>query len=714
MPVQGPEDETRGNVVVLHKTEPASESVEHGVPDDEVRTRDGVLAVPESEAVEPLEGVVVEFEERELPALLPVWATSRAGIEAYIEWRTRWAKHMLAFHAIRSPKYTVRIVVRGVVGTARGVAALLGWVFDWEARPLRRAAIAQQDPATYLALLAHRNERVRIRGAITGGTTLVTAGIMAVEAAMFPPALLVEGVMALGVAAWWGGPAEEHGVLDAPDLPIQLDLSAEDLNEAFRAVGLLKGKDEDENAPRLVMVQRPMRDTLTSWAAVIDLPRGSGKSAKDVLAKRDQLAAELGVDEIQLDLRRVRAARGGHAGRLSVWVSDDDPYLDDPHPSPLEELESFDIWKPVPLGRDARGNPVRALFLWQSAFYGGLMRRGKTAGQRLPVSAGVLDPSVKHYLADGKGGSDWRPIGLVAHRYVVGAEEEDIYGLEAMLDEAIDDMEAAYAKLRKIPMMSQPDAKLTPEICQRYGLQITMVTIDELQEYLTAISDQKRKDRLIDRLCRIARRGPAAGFICNFASQRPDADSVPTRLRDIVSIRFCTQVVDRASSDMVLGKGRAAQGADASILAEEHKGVGVLSLGADNHVIVKHDYLNLPAFMRICERGRTLRAAAGTLTGDAADEALTAAVLGTIPQVLSDALNLMRSADKMHTTDLLNRLVNYDEDSYGDWSPERLAEELAMAGVQRSTTQVKIKGVNRNGYHKSDLMTAADSFERPS
>lgn len=670
-------------------------------------------AVREDQELEPLEGVVVEFEERPLPALLPPWATSRAGIQAYAEWRARWARHMLLFHGLRTPKYGGRLVVRGVAGTARGARALVAWVFDWEARPLRKQAVEQGNVSEYLALINQRNERVKVRGIVTGGTAAVAAATVGVELFTVPLAAWAEGLLTLGVAAWWGGPDEEHGLLDEADLPIQLDLSADALNSAFRACGLLKGKEDDENAPRLLMIRPPMRDS-RGWSAIFDLPRGGGKSAKDVLAKRDQLAAELGVDEIQLDLRRVRAARGGHAGRLSLWVCDDDPYLGDPNPSPLEDAESFDIWTPVPLGQDARGNPVRVLFLWQSAFYGGLMRRGKTAGQRLPVAAGVLDPTVKHYLADGKGGSDWRPIGLVAHRYVVGAEEEDIRALEDMLDEVIDDMEAAYSTLRKIPMMSQPDAKLTPDICRRYGLHITMVTIDELQEYLTAISDQKRKDRLIDRLCRIARRGPAAGFICDFASQRPDADSVPTRLRDIVSIRFCTQVVDRASSDMVLGKGRAAQGADASILAEEHKGVGVLSLGADNHLIIKHDYLDLPAFMQVCQRGRALRIAAKTLTGDAADEALTAAVLETIPQVLSDALNLMRSTDKMHTTDLLNRLVNYDEDSYGNWSPEKLAEELAAANVQRTTTQVKIRGINRNGYHKSDLMAAAELYERPS
>jgi S-DNA-T family DNA segregation ATPase FtsK/SpoIIIE len=684
--------------------------------DEETRPRlslvkDGVPlpAVPDPE---PLDGVVVEydFEERDLPAWLPLWATSREGIEAYARWRAKWAGHMAVFHAIRTPKYGVRLIARGVIGTARGVGGLLGWVFHAEARPLRKLTVEQGNVSEYIALTHLRNEYVRLRGCIAGGGAIGTAIVVAVEVAVFPPALVVEAFLGLAIAARWGGPEGQSGLLDQADLPIQLDLSADALNAAFRACGLLKGKDDDEHAPRLLMIRPPMRDA-KGWSAILDLPRGGGKAAADALAKRDVIAAELGVDEIQLDMRRVRAVHGGHAGRVSMWVSDDDPYIGDKTLSPLQDAEQFSIWDSIPYGRDARGNRVSLDLMWQSMFFGGLPRRGKTTAQRIPSAAGALDATVRHWVADGKGGGDWRPIGLVAHRYVLGAEAEAITALEAMFEEVIDEMEAAYRILRKVPTSLAPDAKLTPAIQKRYKLPINMVTVDELQEYLTAIADQKRRDALIDMACRIARRGPAAGFISNFASQRPDADSVPTRLREIITIRSCTQVIDRTSSDMVLGKGKAAQGADASILSEEHVGVQVLVTGPASFTTVKCDYLDVPAFAEICQRGRTLRQAAGTLTGDAVDDVLARAEVERIPQVLSDALNLMRHAKRMHTTDLLNRLVNFDEDSYGEWSAERLAEELARAGVERSTTQVKIGGVNRNGYNKSDLEAAAENFE---
>jgi S-DNA-T family DNA segregation ATPase FtsK/SpoIIIE len=122
------------------------------------------------------------------------------------------------------------------------------------------------------------------------------------------------------------------------------------------------------------------------------------------------VAAELGVDEIQVIMSRVRAIAGGHAGRLMIWVADDDPYIGAPNPSPLAGLEQFSVWEPIPFGQDARGRRIMLVLIWQSMFFGGLPRRGKTFAQRLPSAAGILDPYVRHYVADGKGGADWRPM----------------------------------------------------------------------------------------------------------------------------------------------------------------------------------------------------------------------------------------------------------------------------------------------------------------
>jgi DNA segregation ATPase FtsK/SpoIIIE, S-DNA-T family len=53
-----------------------------------------------------------------------------------------------------------------------------------------------------------------------------------------------------------------------------------------------------------------------------------------VIKHRDALASALAVDEVQLILERVRG-KGGHAGRVFLWVADEDPYSGPPLRTPL-------------------------------------------------------------------------------------------------------------------------------------------------------------------------------------------------------------------------------------------------------------------------------------------------------------------------------------------------------------------------------------------
>ncbi len=549
-----------------------------------------------------------------------------------------------------------------------------------------------------------RAETAQHRWKMTGISTATlaaaaTAGLLAVD---IDPTTLgwSAGLAAALGAIWLGRPTDTPILPTGPMMPVRMDLSADMLTDALRAAGLVK----TDATPSLVT---PIHKDGAGWATVFDLPRGGGKTAADVLAKRAVVAAELGVDEIQVIMSRVRAVAGGNAGRVSLWVADDDPYLGSPNPSPLLGVEQFSVWDPIPFGQDARGRRIALDIMWQSMFFGGLPRRGKTFAQRIASAAAVLDPYARHYVADGKGGADWMPMRGAAHRLVLGAEEEAIERFVSMLDELISEMGRRFAVLSTLPNSVCPEGKLTPEIQRRYDMPVVFITIDELQEYLSAM-DNATREATVEKLCRLARRAPAAGFILNAASQRPDADSVPTKLREIITYRYCTQVVDRTSSDMVLGKGKAAQGANASILSEDHKGVGVLVTGPGSFEIVRCDYIDVPAFAEICQRGRELRIKAGTLSGDAASDPVAAAEAAgvNIPAVLADVLYVMHGTDRMHTTTILDRLSNVDEDRYADYTPERLATELENAGVSRTGKQVKIDGRNLAGYRRADLEAA--------
>ncbi len=545
----------------------------------------------------------------------------------------------------------------------------------------------------------HRKARWVITGGTAGGGALAEV-VAALAVGEWVPALSGAVMVSAAGVAGRRRPAAGPGGPLAIEPDTRVDLAPDHLNGAFRAAGLLKP------GTGLVLCAPIVRDRHgRGWETVLDLPRGGGKTAADAIGRLPTIAAELGVDEIQLIMSRIRAHDGGHGRRLSLWVADDDPYIGKPTPSQLIGMDRFDFWTAVPFGQDARGNRIEILLLWQSAFFGGLPRRGKTFSMRLLVAAAVLDPWTQIWLADGKGGADFRAVAGVAHRYVSGADPEDLAAFEAMLDELISEMSRRFAFLATLPAAVCPEGKLTPEIMRRHQLPLIPFVVDELQEYFEACEEEKDRQRIIGKMARIARRGPAAGIMPVYASQRPDAKSVPTKLREIVTYRYSTQVTDKTSSDMVLGDGKAKAGADASILFEEHKGVGVLVTGPASFVTVKADLLDNPAFEVVCQRGRELRLTEGTLTGGACgDLAAAAGSVGyVIPTVLADVLEAFGRRGRMWTDDLLATLVNIDEDSYGEWTGTELAEALDDAGVVRTMRQVKINGENRAGWLLRDI-----------
>lgn len=677
---------------------------------DQAPPLEGLVIPAGTEAVDRPDNPLADWLTVPDQPVLPAWARTPALIRANTGALCRLTAWHMRYHSIRAPKYAVKtlwLASRGffrasyhlwpVLSAADHTRTIRALAAQVKARPEDIDLAARHQAA-------HRARTEARRWRWGAAATAVAAGALGVVLA--PPLLQAGIATAVAVPLAHFGRGKDAQLLDHGVPPLRVDLSAQQLNDALRAAGLLKQGKGDEEGPRVRCITGPIRDG-RGWAVVFDLPTGGGKKASDVLAKREEIAAELGVDEIQVIMSRVRAAGGGHAGRVSLWCADDDPYLGDPTPSPLVKASTFSVWEPIPFGQDARGNRVAVPVMWQSLFFGGLPRRGKTFTQRLMTAAGLLDAYVRHYVADGKGGADWMPMKAVAHRLVMGAEDDAVEALKAMLQELLVEMERRFALLRGLPTSICPEGKLTPQIVERYNLPVIFVTIDELQEYFTAMEREDR-DQVINDLCRIARRGPAAGFISNFASQRPDAESVPTKLREIITLRYSTQVVDRASSDMVLGKGKAAQGADASVLSEEHVGTGVLVTGPASFVTVRADYLDNPGFAQLCQRGRALRQTAGQLTGDAVGDVTAAADQAglTISPVLSDCLDVMRHSDRIHTVDLLARLANADDDRYGDWDAEQLARELEVAGVERNGKQVKIGSVNRAGYRRADLEAA--------
>lgn len=442
------------------------------------------------------------------------------------------------------------------------------------------------------------------------------------------------------------------------------------LVDAFRDAKLI-GKDET-----LRLVERAGRQG-DGWAITIDLP--ATRKAVDVIKHRDALASALAVDEVQLIVERVRG-RGGHAGRVFLWVADDDPYAGPPMRTPLLDVEWWDAWRPIPFGRDARSRRVDLPLVWTSLLVGAIPRQGKTFAARLPAAGLILDPYARLYVFDGKGGKDWAAAECVAHRFVCGDDLDHAEAVRDHLIELVAEVQARFARMAMLDDETCPESKITPAISRDPGLNmpITAVIIDEVQVFLENPTKQViggKKTTLgayiADLLTYLAKKGPAAGFVVILATQRPDSTTIPSRLRAVLGSRFALRVMDWRDSNIILGEQMNTRGFDASTLLPGHKGVGILrpdgdtDAGADAVALtVRTHYMPNPDWRAICARGRALREAAGTLSGHAAgdDQAGTvdqAAVVKALGSGLVEDIESEEPAKTVPMPEPLAAVVDY-------------------------------------------------------
>ncbi|MEQ7124381.1 cell division protein FtsK [Actinopolymorpha sp. B11F2] len=106
------------------------------------------------------------------------------------------------------------------------------------------------------------------------------------------------------------------------------------------------------------------------------------------------------------------------------------------------------------------------------------------------------------------------------------------------------------------------------------GMDLITVWIDELSVFTSVYGSKDQQERFLALLMDLVQRGPAAGIFVCAATQRPSADIVPTRVRDVFNYRIAFRSTTEASSDIILGTGWADKGYDASKIPTNRPGVG--------------------------------------------------------------------------------------------------------------------------------------------
>ncbi|WP_240686893.1 FtsK/SpoIIIE domain-containing protein [Amycolatopsis suaedae] len=656
--------------------------------------------------------------EAKVRPLVPAWARSRSEVRQRAKWLAGYAGHTTAYHAIRCPLYAAKLAARAPRGLGRVVVAGHRWVFDAEGKPLRIAAVAAGATDEYRRLTEIRETRVRKRSTVVFLLFLaVLAGVFLLVTALSPVWSWLTIAAAVGVFGWVGTPADKPVIGRAVVTSKAPKLTSDVVVRALTALGIAQINQAVSKGPGITFPAPITRDG-PGWRAEVDLPHGV--TVTDVMERRDKLASGL---RRPLGCVWPEPVSEEHAGRLVLWVGDQNMAAAKPAAWPLAKSGKADLFKTVPFGTDQRGRPVGVDLVFANMVIGAMPRMGKTFSLRVLVLAAALDPWVELLLFELKGTGDLGMFERVAHRYASGPDTDTLDKAMEALRELHRELERRSKTIRRIAKENPaacPENKVTPELARnrKLGLHLVFAAIDECQELFSHEDYKAEATKLAEG---IIKRGPAMGVILILATQRPDANSLPPGVSANAGLRFCLRVMGQTENDMVLGTSAYKNGIRATTFGAKDKGIGYLVGAADDPQIVRSYYIDGPAAETIVGRARTLREKAGTITGHAAGEAPEAT--GPAHSLIADVAAVLGADEtKVWSETIVDRLAALRPEVYGAWAEldgrtkaNQLAAGLKPYGVETGQVHGKTEGgktANRRGVVRADVEAAANTHRR--
>jgi S-DNA-T family DNA segregation ATPase FtsK/SpoIIIE len=643
-----------------------------------------------------------EIERR--PIIAP-WLKRWEDIRAAVRWLAGWVWHATGFHLVRLPLYAAKLTARAPRGVLVAGARLRGWTGDAESAPLRESTIRAGESDQYLRLMAARADRVRVRRRLVAAGTLA-AGAVVLALHVWAPDWLVWSVSAVVVLllGWVGSPVDRpvtsRSVVRTQVAPLTSDV----VIRALGALGLAEMNKALGKGGQGITFPAPITRDGPGWRADVDLPYGV--TPGDIVERRDQLASGL---RRPLGCVWPEPANEAHAGRLVLWVGDQDMAAAKPKPWPLARGGSADLFRPIPFGVDQRGRPVLLTLVFESLLIGAKPRMGKTFAMRVVLLAAALDPGVQLRTFELKGTGDLSTVEHSCHHYGSGADTQTLDACMDSLRDLYGLLDTRAATIRRLPRELCPENKVTPQLSGRRALGLFLIAmfIDECQELFAHPDYRDEAARLVEG---IIKRGPALGIILVLATQRPDAKSLPTGVSANVGIRFCLRVMGQTENDMVLGTSAYKNGLRATTFGPRDKGIGYLVGATDDPQIVRAAYLDGPAAEAIGARARTLREAAGTLSGHALGQDDEGQPERPRRSILADIAAVFGpDEDRLWSETIAARLAEQWPTTYQGTTPASLAASLkpyGLAPAQVWGTDETGEARNRRGYLR-DAVTSA-------
>jgi S-DNA-T family DNA segregation ATPase FtsK/SpoIIIE len=326
--------------------------------------------------------------------------------------------------------------------------------------------------------------------------------------------------------------------------------------------------------------------TLPGEWVKVRVPRGKTVEGLDRVSK--ELRGCLHVTDV-----RVIPDRANPSGAASVSIIRRDPFDHmDGIVWPLLEAEQTSVREHMPIGFDEYGRLVNARLLSRNLIIGGAPDSGKSSFLRLPAAYGALDPKCRLWLMDGKS-VEFEAWKTCAHAFVSGP---DLKGAVDMLTQLRDEMEARYQRLRA-----------AGEVFVLEDMELDMLMIDEVPTYTrpTIMSDKKAMEyikTIQGLLWTIVARGRAAGVITILSAQKPDANTIPTDIRDLFDNKLALHCNTKAMSDTILGQGAGEESiANAATIPPGQPGVGYY-VGDDGVQKMKSFYISHKQAIEIASR----------------------------------------------------------------------------------------------------------------
>ncbi|WP_436537176.1 cell division protein FtsK [Actinoplanes sp. HUAS TT8] len=676
--------------------------------DDDAETIDDTPAT-DAGPVDMAEDIPAEIlvRRRERRPILADWARSWRGFKAAVRHQVKDAGYVLAYHAVRSPKYAAKTALWAPVGLFRGIGQALHWATAEEGNwHLRQAAAQRGEADVWLKLDARRQRQSSWRWWVLA---FFAAAIVAGSITLYMGPLwwsIAAGAVAVPFLATRGRPADKPLTDRVTEGTRYRKLTAELVRRALTSVQIGAINSAVGKDPKAISFPMDIHRDGPGHLAIVDLPHGV--EASEVIARRGRLASAM---RLPLDQVWPETAPG-HTGRLALWVGyEPASQMKQPTWPLLSESAKVDLFKPFAFATTPRLDTVAVDMMFRNFLFGGQPGSGKTFALRDLLLAASLDARAEIRGYELKGVGDFAVLEPVMAEYGNGFDDETLAKCFGFIEWLYEEARRRSKRIEHYARMGKaPENKVTPELAslKGSGLHPLVAWFDELQELMTS-KYGKEAGEILEKVIKLGR---ALGIIILIGTQIPDKDSLPTGITRNVNSRFCLSVADQTANDMILGTSAYKNGYRATVFRPvDEAGWGILRGFGPGAAAVRSFYVDTIAATRIVVRAVALRMAAGNVPTFPAEREV-----GPTHSVLDDLARVWPAGEKSAWNETLcASLAELRPDVYGGWEAAQLTAALKphpaikVADVGR---RIDGKPVTRRGIKHTDLLSAIAERDR--